>query len=111
MNQYQLLHQNDYDVLLPLYGHFNGRPGMRRVEHHMKTGIQDDTELVLAFGDTLMSVRPVHHDKTPNQPRQFVDKWNHFAQGELEDVIDRIEKLLAKHLKVHPPVRRNFWGK
>lgn len=110
MNQYQLLHLNDYNALLPFFGHFNGRPGIRRIEHHMKTGIQDDTELVLAFGDTLMSIRPIHHDYTPNMPRQFIDKWNHFKMGELDAVIDQIEILLAIHLKVNPPLRKNFWG-
>lgn len=110
MNQYQLLQLNDYNALLPIYGHFNGRPGMRRVEHHMKTSIQDDTELVLAFGDTLMSIRPIHHDNTPNMPRQFIDKWKHFKVGEVEYVIDQIEKLLAVHLKLNPPIRKNFWG-
>lgn len=111
MNQYQLLHQIDYHSLLPFFGHFNGRPGMRRVEHHLKISIQDDTELVLAFGNTLLSIRPVHHDKTPNQPRQFYDKMGHIMQGELESVIDQIEKLLAKHLTTNPPLRKNFWGR
>lgn len=111
MNRHQILQLMHYESLLPIYAHFNGRAGLRRVEHTMRKGLHIETELLIAFGPTLIAIRPVHHDRTPNGIREYFDNYDHINRGTLESIIEQIEKLLAVYLKANPLKRLNYFGK